>query len=223
MKKHNPFSPDYYVEPNFEKEMKRMHTSEYVASSDAEDILQEDTIHISPVSPESTREPLQPIVESLSHNERVLQEIREGHFTHMGELTSVSVDAAHLLLARSFLDLRSVEHLSPEAAGVLGKHRGRLILLGLMSLDLDVAQALGAHEGFLDLSGVTYISLENARALAYQKGDLRMTGLTLDFSPGHARESAEILDAFAFHEGEVILSSQLQKQFDDYKKQHQAA
>ncbi len=219
MEKHNTFSPDYYTKPDFDKEMERMHTSEYIASLDAEESLLDDVVNIPASSPESIQTPPQ----TPSHQDSILKEIQEGHFMHMGELTSLSVETARILSTRSFLDLRSVGHLSSEAASILGEHRGRLILLGLMSLEPGVAQALGVHEGFLDLSGITHLSLEDARALSYQKGDLRLTGLMLDFSAEHARESAEILDSFTSHVGEVILTPQLQKQFDNYKKQHQAA
>lgn len=119
----------------------------------------------------------------------------------MTGLTTISDEAARLLLPKIGGNLPELKTLSPEAAKTLAKARGSLVLDSLTSLSDEVAKALteDAHNrGNLYLGGLTTITPDTARAICRREGDLYLNGLTTipddvlkalaeHRSPGYAR------------------------------------
>ena len=104
----------------------------------------------------------------------------------VSDVSTLSLDAAQILAGHkwSSLSLDSVEWLSVEAAGVLSRHDGPLLLNGLTCLPVEVAEALVQHDSdvscfrWLSLDGLREVSLEAAAALARYSGRLSLNGLT---------------------------------------------
>ncbi|MFA7201666.1 MAG: hypothetical protein WC099_01585 [Candidatus Paceibacterota bacterium] len=219
----NPFQPEYFINPNIQGEMEKMHTSEYMEYLDHTE-YDEDEIHDTQKgfsSPESISK------NKTSHeysedDQRVFREIEHGSFAHVHELTTLSPTIAGILVQRlEFLNLAGITTLSSDTARYLGSHQGKLYLSGLKYFEPGVANALGDHRGYLDLARLETISLEDAHALMRQQGDLRLSSLRVSFDTAYIQELESLFDAFLNHEGELLLSSELQNRYELYKAKKQ--
>jgi|688.fasta_scaffold07636_11 hypothetical protein len=154
--------------------------------------------------------------EALSHHEGKVQ------LYAVEELDSVPLAQK---LARQWGELRlGVNHLSPEIAAELAKHRGyekpyhRLNYFGRLdgaisvlrldnieSLSAETAEALAAHEGVLVLNGLVSLDPPVAAALAKRTGNSKTNApgtLVLNGLPAISTEAAAALAAFP---GEIVL------------------
>jgi len=151
--------------------------------------------------------------EYSAHDRAIFKEIEEGNFGRMNELTALTPEIARIVSGKvDFLDLANVKHLSKETASYLGKHKGRLFLSKLKTLELGVAEELGNHEGALDL-GVEFLSDEDVEQLRKQKGDIRLGRLQYISENG--------LLEFALHKGDVDMPIPLKRKLDLHKNKLQ--
>jgi mono/diheme cytochrome c family protein len=123
------------------------------------------------------------------------------HGMSMPGLTTISDEAAKLLLPKTGGNLPVLKTLSPAAARVLAKARGHLVLDSLTSLSDEAAKALtedANNRGNLYLNGLAAITPDAARAICGREGYLYLGGLTTisddvlkalveHRSPGYAR------------------------------------
>ncbi|WP_197442458.1 DUF1588 domain-containing protein [Lignipirellula cremea] len=99
----------------------------------------------------------------------------------MPGLTTISDEAARLLLPKIGGNLPVLKTLSPEAAKALAQARGSLVLNSLTNLSGETAKALtenAQNRGDLYLNGLTAVTPETARAICRREGDLYLNGLT---------------------------------------------
>lgn len=128
---------------------------------------------------------------TLTHDEAIALAEREGwHLTRVsGYLTSLTVDLAHQLIdghSAGDLDLRSVTSLTPDAAHVLTRCPGILILSGLLELPPECARQFIRFHRPLWLHGLREIPDATAEALSHHVGWLFLDGLQT-LSPVAAR------------------------------------
>lgn len=120
---------------------------------------------------------------------------------------TLTVEQARDLLKKGDRELRldGPTSLSPEAAGVLATHPGRLNLNSLTSLSEETAKALAKHTGgALSLNRLPELSVEAAAALAKHKGGKSQSGLgALDqlMLGGLTEMSDEVAAALSKHKG----------------------
>ena len=80
-----------------------------------------------------------------------------------------------LQIAKKFLqdneavDLGQFISIADDAATVLSKHKGPLVLDGLTKLSAEIAAVLSTHEGPLSLDGLTALPAGTAQALEHFK------------------------------------------------------
>ncbi len=153
-----------------------------------------------------------------------------GNVRSMPGLTTISDEAAKLLLPKIGGNLPALKTLSPEAAKAMAKARGHLVLDGLTSLSDETAKELNENaqnRGNLYLNGLTALTPETARAISRREGFLYLNGLSTipdevlealaeHKSPGYARpivcldglttlsdEGAAVLASWAKWSGEL--------------------
>ena len=120
------------------------------------------------------------------------------HGLSLEGLTTISDEAAKVLLPKIGGRLPGLTSLSPEAAKMLAQSRGGLNFDGLNKLPDETAKELEKSGAALSLNGLTTLSPVAARAICKREGDLYLNGLTTisdetlkalteHKSPGYAR------------------------------------
>lgn len=137
----------------------------------------------------------------MKTNVKIWQEIRQGNFVNLGNLTYLPYNIAVLLKdyngpfrldnvkkisdksieflseLKGLISLDGLEFLTDNAAKYLGRHEGILYLDRLVSLSPVQAKYLSGHEGDLILDRLTTISDEAAEYLKYFKHSLHINGV----------------------------------------------
>jgi hypothetical protein len=123
-----------------------------------------------------------PATLAMRRNREIWKEVCKGDFTHIGELSALSTDAAACLAAWEGKDLflNNLEQLSSDAAQSLSRWEGEwLVLNGLKTLSPKAARHLAAWQGRrLSLNGLTELPAAATKALAgWQGHQIEMIGL----------------------------------------------
>jgi mono/diheme cytochrome c family protein len=105
---------------------------------------------------------------------------KDANIRSMTGLTTISDEAARLLLPKIGRNLPALKTLSPEVAKALAKGRGHVVLNGLTTLPDDIALVMGGKNSNTDLhlNGLTSLTPVAAKEICQRWGDLYLNGLT---------------------------------------------